>query len=105
MREETKNFLESLKAVIDKIKPKDNDDANIEDTQEALVYLREKLTDIKNACDAYDKKTVKNTLNELKEKIWSHKTKELMNSIADHLLHSEFDEVSALADSYIKSIE
>jgi len=61
--------------------------------------------DIKNASDAYDKKTVKNTLNELKEKIWSHKTKELMNSIADHLLHSEFDEVSALAESYIKTIE
>jgi signal transduction histidine kinase/CheY-like chemotaxis protein len=105
MTAETKNFLEALQTVIDKIKPKDDDDADIEDTQEALVYLREKLTDIKNACDAFDKKSVKKTLNELKEKTWSHKTKELMNSIANHLLHSEFDEVSDLADSYIKSIE
>jgi signal transduction histidine kinase/CheY-like chemotaxis protein/HPt (histidine-containing phosphotransfer) domain-containing protein len=105
MRAETNNFLEALKAIIDKIKPKDEDDADIEDSKEALAFLREKLTEIKNACDAYDKKTVKNTLNELKEKTWSHKTKELMNTIADHLLHSEFDEVSALADSYIKSIE
>ena len=101
---ETKNFMEALQAVIEKIKPKDDDDGNIEDTQEALAYLREKLKDIKNACDTYDKKAVKNTLNELKEKIWSHKTKELMNSIADHLLHSEFDKISSLADSYIKPI-
>jgi len=105
MTTETKNFLEALQAVIEKIKPKDDDDGNIEDTQEALAYLREKLTDIKNACDTHDKKAVKNTLNELKEKTWSHKTKELMNSITEHLLHSEFDEVSSLADCYIKSIE
>jgi signal transduction histidine kinase/CheY-like chemotaxis protein len=103
MTTETKNFLEALQSVIEKIKPKD-DDANIEDTQEALVYLREKLTDIKNACNAYDKKAAKNTLNEVKEKTWSRKTKELINSIAEHLLHSEFDKVSDLADSYIKSI-
>jgi signal transduction histidine kinase/CheY-like chemotaxis protein len=105
MTTETKNFLEALQTVIDKIKPKDDDDGNIEDTQEALAYLREKLTDIKNACDMYDKKAVKNTLNKLKEKSWSHKTKELMNSITEHLLHSEFDKISSLADCYIKSIE
>jgi signal transduction histidine kinase/CheY-like chemotaxis protein len=105
MSAETRNFLEALQAVIGKIKPKDDDGADVEETREALVYLREKLTDIKNACDAYDKKAVKNTLNELKEKTWSHKTKEVMNSIADHLLHSEFDEVSSLAASYISTIE
>jgi len=105
MTAETKNFLEALQGVVNKIKPKEEDDANIEDTQEALVYLREKLIIIKDACAAFDKKLVKSTLNELKEKIWSHKTRELMNSIADHLLHSEFDEVSSLADSYIKTIE
>jgi CheY-like chemotaxis protein len=105
MTAETKNFMEALQAVINKIKPKDDNGADIEDTQEALAYLREKLTVIKSACDAYDKKSVKNTLNELKEKTWSHKTKDLINSIADHLLHSEFDEVSSLAVSYIKTIE
>ena len=102
---ETKAFLESLQSVIYKIKPKDEDDANIEDSKESLAFLREKLNDIKDACAAYDKKAVKKTLNELKIKTWSHKTKEVMNSIADHLLHSEFDEVSDLADSYIKTIE
>ena len=102
---ETKGFLESLQAVIGKIKPKDEDDANIEDSKDSLIFLREKLTEIKNACAAYDKKAVKKILNDLKGKTWSHKTKEMMNSIADHLLHSEFDEVSDLAESYIKTIE
>jgi signal transduction histidine kinase/CheY-like chemotaxis protein/HPt (histidine-containing phosphotransfer) domain-containing protein len=101
---ETEKFLEALRAVINKIKPKD-EDTDIEDTQEALAYLRDKLIDIKNASAAFDKKSVKNALNKLKENAWSQKTKELMNSIAEHLLHSEFDEVSSLADSYIKTIE
>ncbi|MDR0302382.1 MAG: response regulator [Treponema sp.] len=105
MLSETKNFLEGLYTVVEKIKPKDEEDADIEDTQEALAFLREKLIAIKSACDAFDKKSVKNNLNELKEKTWSHKTRELMNSIADHLLHSEFDEVSGLAESYIRTIE
>jgi len=105
MRAETKNFMEALQTVINKIKPKDEDDSTIEDSKESLAYLREKLTEIKDACAAYDKKAVKKTLNELKEKTWSHKTKEIMNSIADHLLHSEFDEVSGIAESYIKTIE
>jgi len=105
MKAETKNFLNDLRGVIGKLKPKDEDDAGVEDTKEALDYLREKLTEIKTSCAAFDKKTVKNILNNLKEKTWSHKTKELMSSIADHLLHSEFDEISAIADSYIKTIE
>jgi signal transduction histidine kinase/CheY-like chemotaxis protein len=105
MTAETKKFLDSLQGVIGKIKPNDDDGADIEDTRDALIYLSEKLKEIKIACNAYDKKAVKNTLNELKEKTWSHKTRDLMNSIADHLLHSEFDEVSSLAESYIKTIE
>jgi signal transduction histidine kinase/DNA-binding response OmpR family regulator len=105
MSSETNIFLDTLRAVIWKIRPKDDDDLGVEDTKDALAFLRVKLTDIKNACDAYDKKAVKNILNELKEKTWSHKTKEVMNSIADHLLHSEFDEVSDVAESYINTLE
>ncbi len=104
MTAETHKFLDDLRDVIKEVKPKDEDE-DIEDSKEALVFLREKLAIIKEACFVFDKKTVKNTLNELKEKSWSRKTKELMNSIADHLLHSEFDEVAAIADSYIKTID
>jgi signal transduction histidine kinase/CheY-like chemotaxis protein len=105
MTAETHKFLDSLRLVINDLKPKDEEDTGIEDTEEALVFLREKLVVIKDACAEFDKKKVKNTLNELKEKTWSAKTRELMNSIADHLLHSEFDEVANLAEGYIRTIE
>jgi signal transduction histidine kinase/CheY-like chemotaxis protein/HPt (histidine-containing phosphotransfer) domain-containing protein len=105
MTAETRKFLDDLNAVIEKIKPKDEEIVNVEDTKEALIFLRGKLEVIKEACAAFDKKTVKNTLNELKGKTWSHSTKVLMNSLGDHLLHSEFDEIASLASSYIETIE
>ena len=51
---------------------------------------------------ALDKKTAKKELNELREKIWSNKTRELINTIAERILHSEFDEVTVLIDKYKK---
>jgi CheY-like chemotaxis protein len=103
MLSETQNFLSELRKIISKIKPKDEENKISEDTEESLVFLGEKLTIIKEACASFDKKTAKNALNELREKTWSHKTKELINSIAEHLLHSEFDDAAALAGEYVKN--
>jgi len=99
---ETHGFLDALRTVIREIKPKDEGNETSEDTEDALVFLREKLAIIKDASSAFDKKTAKNTLNELREKTWSHNTKELLNKIAEHLLHSEFDNAASLADEYMK---
>jgi len=99
---ETTGFLDKLNKVVNEIKLRDKDKDNVEDTKDALVFLDEKLKIIKGACSAYDKKTAKNALGELREKTWSLNTKELINSIAEHLLHSEFDETLALVDKYIK---
>jgi len=103
MLSETQGFLSELRKIISKTKPKDEENEISEDTEEALVFLGEKLTIIREACASFDKKTAKNALNELREKTWSHKTRELINSIAEHLLHSEFDDAAALADGYVKN--
>jgi signal transduction histidine kinase/DNA-binding response OmpR family regulator len=97
---ETHGFLYELRKVIEKIKPKDEGNEPSEDAEETIVLLREKLAVIKEACAAFDKKAAKNALNELREKTWSHNTKELLNKIAEHLLHSEFDSAATLADEY-----
>ena len=102
---ETPGFLDELYAVIKEIKPKDEDYETSEETDDAIALLREKLIVIHDACAALDKKTAKNTLNELREKTWTHKTRELLNKIAEHLLHSEFDNAAALALEYIKNRE
>ena len=102
IKTDTNDFLDRLRAVIAKIKPKDAGDEPGEDTEEALAFLREKLLVIREACAEFEKKTAKNALNELREKTWSHNTRELLNKISEHLLHSDFDNAAALADEFIK---
>lgn len=98
---ETSDFIDKLRKVINEIKSGEEENETSEDTEEALVLLREKLSIIKEACASYDKKSAKKILNELREKIWTHDTKELLNTIAEHLLHSEFDDAAALIDKNI----
>jgi HPt (histidine-containing phosphotransfer) domain-containing protein len=100
MLTETRDFLDKLHKVINEIKIKYEEENN-EDTEDSLAYLHEKLIIFKEACVSLDKKTAKNALNELREKAWSINTKELLNSIAERLLHSEFDDAISLADSYL----
>jgi len=93
MLAETPSFLNSLREVIKKNKPIE-DSTDIDAQDENKEYLKEKLLVIKTACADYDKKTAKNILGELREKTWSRSTKELLNAITEHLLHSEFEEVA-----------
>ena len=97
---DSNHFLSSLKRVVSEIKTKFNTNDAADDTVESLIFLHEKLTVIKDACAAFDKKTAKNAMNELREKTWSQKSKELLNSISEHLLHSEFEEASAEIDHF-----
>jgi signal transduction histidine kinase/CheY-like chemotaxis protein/HPt (histidine-containing phosphotransfer) domain-containing protein len=99
---ETNEFLEKLDNIIKKIKNKEKASELSEDSEDALILLKEKLQVIKNACAEMEKKVIKNILNELREKTWSQKTGKLLNSIDEHLLHSDFDEASALIDEFTK---
>ena len=101
---ETPEFLSALRAVIEKNKlTKDgNKDAdNI--VHDDMVYLSEKLTEIKKACAEHDKKTAKDTLSRLREKTWPQPVAELLEKMAEHLLHSEFAESAKMAEDYINN--
>jgi len=99
---ETDEFLEKLNIVIKEIKSKEEKNEVAEDSADAIILLKEKLQIIKGACDEMDKKTIKNTLSGLKEKTWSQKSNELLSSIEEHLLHSEFEEISTIIVEYNK---
>jgi HPt (histidine-containing phosphotransfer) domain-containing protein len=85
-------FLSALQILIEKATPKQEEDTVDED----VAYLREKLLAIQSACEAYDKKNAKKALAELNGKTWSHKTKETLEKIAEHILHSDFEAVVAI---------
>jgi HPt (histidine-containing phosphotransfer) domain-containing protein len=91
--EETPAFLDRLRALLDKLKPRDNVAGEVSD--EDMEYLRKKLIVVKEACSLYDKKAAKAALMELKQKVWPGEYGELIDTIGEYLLHSDFDEAEA----------
>ncbi|MCL2018583.1 MAG: ATP-binding protein [Oscillospiraceae bacterium] len=96
MWDKTPVFVSVLKSLIDKYKPEDSDDI-VDVSEEDLAFLREKLLAIKAACDSFDKQTVKATLNELKQKLWSEGINEALEKIDSYLLHSAFEKAAEVA--------
>ena len=91
-------FVQSLFNIIEKLKPKEEDDAEGEaQTDNDVPFLQEKLLAIQAACASLDKKSAKSALAELKLKTWPRSTRENLSSIAEHLLHSEFEEAASIA--------
>jgi len=97
---ETPVFLEALKEVIEKNRPKDADGNTAEDLENNKAYLTEKLHIIRTACEKYDEATANKALSELKAKKWPDFTKALLDTIAEHLLHSDFEEIAKLVEDY-----
>ncbi|MDR0456733.1 MAG: response regulator [Treponema sp.] len=98
-------FLTSLRAVIEKIRPKDGNgkisDIVWDDVWKA--HLCEELLVIKTACMTYDERNANATLTGLRQKTWPPEVKELLAATAEHLLHSEFEEAAALVENYVNN--
>jgi CheY-like chemotaxis protein len=96
---ETPAFLDELRAVIKKFAPTEefNED-------EDKAFTREKLLDIKAACSEYDTRVAKAALNELKTKTHSSATQKIIDALAEHLLHSDFEEAAAVAEKAAENL-
>jgi len=99
---ETSSFISMLLSVIQKITPESPVKETDAETDENLAYFRKKLLVILDACTTYDKKTIKTSLNKLKERTWSYKTKDILDQISAFLLHSEYEKISALISEETK---
>ena len=64
---------------------------------EDMDYLREQLKIIETACSEYDDRPAKAALESLKKMSWKKETKDILDKIAEHLLHSDFGEAAAVA--------
>jgi len=82
-----------LQAYVDKITAK-RSGPNTPNITEDTAYLAERLGMIKAACEAYDEEAAEAALSQLKQGTWSAATAELLDKIAEHLLHSDFDEIT-----------
>jgi CheY-like chemotaxis protein len=66
------------------------------------AHIKEKLLAIKAACEDYDAKAAKNILKELREAPQPQQVSELLNAIAEKLLHSDFEEITGEIDSFVE---
>jgi CheY-like chemotaxis protein len=97
---ETPPFLNSLRVYINEITPQEQTDG-IDAADEDGAYLREKLLEIKAACEDFDESAAESALEELKQKEWSQQTRDLFNSISEQLLHSDFLEIADMLNEFI----
>jgi CheY-like chemotaxis protein len=96
---ETPVFLNDLQTVIKKIAPPEEDDSGKTESDD-IGFLQEKLLLFRAACVVYDKKAAKDVIVELKKKSWSRQIKELLNTLTEHLLHSDFEEAANIARDF-----
>jgi hypothetical protein len=74
-------------------------------SDENLIYLKDKLTVIKNSCAIFDKGTAKITLQEVRQITWPQKVSEALDGISSHLLHGIFKRASAVASELIEWLD
>jgi len=96
---ETPSFLEALGEIIEKNKLTAASNALSEETED-FKFLAEKLHVIKTACENYDEATAGNALSELKQRKWNNYSSAILDSVAEHLLHSDFEEAVKLIEDY-----
>jgi len=96
--EETPAFMDALRTLIVKYKLENNDEI-VEISGEDTIYLRDKLLDIKKACQTFDITASRNALNDLRQKTWPRYVNEILDEISVHLLHSAFNKAAAVAEN------
>jgi HPt (histidine-containing phosphotransfer) domain-containing protein len=97
--EKTPKFLNELQALVNKLKSTIGEHGTGEISSEDMEFLLEMLHAIKNACTAYDIDAANAVLKELKRKSWPSQYENLIDTISERLLHSEFDEVVSICDT------
>jgi CheY-like chemotaxis protein len=103
MTAETPAFLEALREMIEKYRPKEEDGVIAQEETEDPAYLSEKLHVIQTACEKYDVAVVNTALAELGQKRWPRAVKKLLDTISEYLLNSDFEEAAKLVKDYIET--
>jgi len=95
IKAETPKFLETLQAIITKNEPPTPGETTEDSTTDSdPELLHQQLEVIRVACEEYDDLAIETALAVLKGKPWSKETKALLDSIAENVLHSNFEEIA-----------
>jgi CheY-like chemotaxis protein len=98
IRSETRAFLDKLRTIIEKYRPHQEDNADVEIIDEDRALLQKKLLAIKSACTIYDKKTIKEAITDLQQKQWSSTTRKLLAKLEEDLLNGDFAAIAKASE-------
>jgi signal transduction histidine kinase/DNA-binding response OmpR family regulator len=100
---ETPVFINELNSLIIKFKPEAIDEGELSDdfeiSAENAAFLREKMSEIKKACEMFEINDAKAALETLKQKTWPRKINNILNELSVHLLHSALKITSIIAEN------
>jgi CheY-like chemotaxis protein len=97
--DKTPAFLNELLTVVDKLKSNMAECGKNDISEEDMAHLRKILQAIKSACAEYDINATTAAIKELKQKPWPSPYGELIDTIAEHLLHSDFEKAAEACSS------
>ena len=96
-------FLEALRCVVEELTRKTEPEDDGAD-QEELPFLRDKLLAIKAACEEFDEKAAEEIVAELRTKSLSQPVRELLSSVDELILHSDFDETADIINKFVDTL-
>ena len=97
----TRPLINALKALVEELAPKPEQE-DVVVTEADIRLLRERLAAIKAACKTFDIQFIRDVLEELNERPWPGPVKQLLESLNEKILHSDFDDIAFLAGEYLK---
>jgi PAS domain S-box-containing protein len=103
MADETPALIENLKTLIAKFKPQETFSVG-EASPEEMLFLKEKLYELRTACETFNIRAAETVLTDLKQKTWPRVIDEDINEISLSLLRGEFKKVVSLAGKTANSL-
>jgi len=107
MASDTPVLIEALSALVQDFKSKETEEAwdvsrevSGDTSREDMVFLHEKLDEIKTACQKYNVKAAKNALADLKQKTWPRRITDINEEISIDLLCGEFKKILSAIEKY-----
>jgi len=98
---ESPAFIDKLKRVISKLAPQDDEDLEVTVTDDDYADLKDKMIKIIDANEAFDNKTAKELIYELREKVWPREIRTLLSDMSEQLLSGDVDGVTNTANTII----
>jgi PAS domain S-box-containing protein len=96
----TPAFLRELSAVMDKLRlPEAGEDGAGDVSDADKAHWRKMLSAVREACAEFDTNAARDALAELGQKSWPGAYAKLLDTIAEHLLQSDFDEAAAACEA------